>query len=323
MSITIRYNGSSIHLQGIAAATPYTGNGDDNGSGVVAYYAENACGALTRNGYRMVVGHSFETAAEALKEAHAMTGYRHGLKVCKNCEKAAQLSAETETPETPKAEAPAIDDHAAAVAQMRANIDAEEEERAAARRARNRTNYAPAPEAREDTTITREPEDRTLTEVEEMEDEYQDLVHVGRGLRLLSDQFCRLLAEMKDGEGLDEDDARFQRIKRKLDRNLKLEDANLKEREALSLEIRKARKGGRCLQRGGEYGGPSLQCLQLRGHTGDCKNSRGETFTNWLDPEERMTGFTSKSPVLVMDAETAPEVKAFHRKIQDAIGFKF
>lgn len=35
-----------------------------------------------------------------------------------------------------------IDDHAAAVAQMHANIDAEEEERAAARRARNRTNYA-------------------------------------------------------------------------------------------------------------------------------------------------------------------------------------
>lgn len=223
----------------------------------------------------------------------------------------------------PEAEAPAIDDHAAAVAQMRANIDAEEEERAAARRARNRTNYAPAPEAHEDTTITREPEDRTLTEVEDMEDQYQDLVHVGRGLRLLSDQFCRLLAEMKDGEGLDENDARFQRIKRKLDRNLNLESVNLAQREALSLKIREARGQGRCLMRGGEYGGPSLQCLQLRGHTGDCKNSRGETFTNWLDPEERMTGFTSKSPVLVMDAETAPEVKAFHRKIQDAIGFKF
>jgi hypothetical protein len=33
-------------------------------------------------------------------------------------------------------------DHAEAVAAMRANIDAEEEKRAAARRARNRTNYA-------------------------------------------------------------------------------------------------------------------------------------------------------------------------------------
>jgi hypothetical protein len=35
----------------------------------------------------------------------------------------------------------AVDDHAAAVAKIRANIDAEEEERAAARRARNRTSY--------------------------------------------------------------------------------------------------------------------------------------------------------------------------------------
>lgn len=45
---------------------------------------------------------------------------------------------------------PAIDAHATAVAQMRANIDAEDEDRAAARRARNRTNYAPAPTTRED-----------------------------------------------------------------------------------------------------------------------------------------------------------------------------
>lgn len=41
--------------------------------------------------------------------------------------------------------APAVHDHAAAVAQLRANIDAEEEQKAAARRARNRSNYAPAP----------------------------------------------------------------------------------------------------------------------------------------------------------------------------------
>lgn len=38
-------------------------------------------------------------------------------------------------------QANAINEHAIAVAQMRANIDAEEEERAAARRARNRSNY--------------------------------------------------------------------------------------------------------------------------------------------------------------------------------------
>lgn len=245
---------------------------------------------------------------------------------CKKCLKLAAKLAEAVTPEPqpkPETEAPAVYDHAAAVAQIRANIDAEEEERAAARRARNRVNYAPAPATREDETITREPEDRTMTEVEEMEDQYQDLVHVGRGLRLLSDQFCRLLAEMKDGEGLDKDHPRFQRINRKLTRNLDLESKNLAQREALSRKIREAREQGRCLQRGGERGGPSLQCLQIRGHSGDCKNSRGETFTNWLDPEEKMTGFTSKSPVLVMDAETAPEVKEFHRKVKDAINLKW
>ncbi len=226
---------------------------------------------------------------------------------CKKCLKLAAKLAEAGTPEPqpkPETEAPAVYDHAAAVAQIRANREAEEEERAAARRARNRTNYAPAPTAQEDATITREPEDRTLTEVEEMEDQYQDLVHVGRGLRLLSDQFCRLLAEMKDGEGLDEDHPRFQRIKRKLDRNLKLEGENLTAREALSMKIREARKTGRCLQRGAERGGFSLQCLHLRGHSGDCKNSRGETFTNWLDPQD-------------------VKEKPFHRQVKDAIGLKW
>lgn len=174
MSITIRYNGSSIHLQGIAASTPYTGDGEDNGSGVVAYYAESACGSLTRNGYRMATGKTYETATEALEGAREMAS-SHGLKVCKNCEKAAKWAISYEAPVTgpefeehkarvnaeleesgrrykelkaahkAKAETPAIDDHAAAVAKMRANREAEEEKRAAARRARNRTNYAPAP----------------------------------------------------------------------------------------------------------------------------------------------------------------------------------
>jgi hypothetical protein len=211
----------------------------------------------------------------------------------------------------PEAETPAVYDHAA-VAQIRANIDAEEEERAAARRARNRTNYAPAPTAHEDDTITREPEDRTLTEVEEMEDQYQDLVLIGRGLHLLSDKFCRMLAEMKDGEGLDEGHSRVQRIKRKLDRNLKLEGENLAQRTALAEKIREARKTGRCLMRGGAVGGRGLQCLQLRGHSGDCKNSRGETFTNWLDPEAKVYAFGSK-----------PEEKPFHRQVKDAIGLKW
>lgn len=65
--------------------------------------------------------------------------------------KKVELIAAIEYAEAPSADniPGGIDDHAAAVAQMRANIDAEEEERAAARRARNRTNYAPATEPAE------------------------------------------------------------------------------------------------------------------------------------------------------------------------------
>lgn len=77
---------------------------------------------------------------------------------CKKCLKlAAKLEAERVQAEATEArrqqakaviksiETSPVDEHAAAVARMRANIDAEEEEeRAAARRARNRTNYATA-----------------------------------------------------------------------------------------------------------------------------------------------------------------------------------
>lgn len=253
---------------------------------------------------------------------------------CKKCLKLAAKLAEESNPEPqpePETEAPAIDDHAAAVAQMRANREAEEEERAAARRARNRTNYAPAPEARDDATITREPEGRTLTEVEEMESEYNDLVLIARGLKLLNNDLTLKLVEMFTKDGLDVDHPRRVRIRGKLMRVMDLEDANLKERTGLAEKIREARTAGRCLMRGGEYGGPSLQCLQVRGHSGDCKNSRGETFTNWLDPEDlksvhrnlKTARTDAQTPILVVDAETAPEVKPFHRKIQDAIGFKF
>ena len=65
--------------------------------------------------------------------------------------KKADLIAAIEYAEAPSADniPGGIDDHAAAVARMRANREAEEEEQAAARRARNRCNYAPVPEPAE------------------------------------------------------------------------------------------------------------------------------------------------------------------------------
>lgn len=170
MDLSIRYNRSTTHIEGIPACTP--GTGEERG-GVVGYYAQSACAGLTRSGYKMAYGDTgFTTATEALKAARANAS-ASGRKLCANCEKAAKWAAscevdteseefqaekarvdteleesnrrykELEAARKAEAEAPAIDDHAA-VAQIRANIEAEEEERAAARRARNRCNYAPA-----------------------------------------------------------------------------------------------------------------------------------------------------------------------------------
>lgn len=172
MNLSIRYNRSTTHIEGIPACTP--GTGEERG-GVVGYYAQSACAGLTRSGYKMAYGDTgFTTATEALKAARANAS-ASGRKLCANCEKAAKWAAscevdteseefqaekarvdaeleesnrrykELEAARKAAAEAPTMDDHAAAVARMRANREAEEEKRAAARRARNRTNYAPAP----------------------------------------------------------------------------------------------------------------------------------------------------------------------------------
>jgi hypothetical protein len=50
----------------------------------------------------------------------------------------------------------------------------------------------------------------------------------------------------------------------------------------------------RCIQRGGARGEKSLPCVRDEHHAGDCKNGRGERFTNWLDPEEKMYAYGSK-----------------------------
>lgn len=65
--------------------------------------------------------------------------------------KKAELIAAIEFAEAPSADniPGRVEDRAAAVAQIRANIDAEDEERAAAQRARNRSNYGSAEQADE------------------------------------------------------------------------------------------------------------------------------------------------------------------------------
>lgn len=207
------------------------------GSGVVY-----AMGSL-RNiaGFREAKAEAEITCKKCLKLLAKVERLGLHLEVVKNEDGSSKVvdTREEVAPE-PKAEAPAIDDHAAAVARMRANIDAEEEKRAAARRARNRTNYAPAPTPAP-AVREAEPESREETpDVEAMREEYDDLVLTARGLRLLADELCRKLAEMTNS-GMEKDHPRFKRAHAKLVRTLDLESANLRTRVALADKIRETR----------------------------------------------------------------------------------
>lgn len=133
MTYAIRYNLRTAHLQGVAPRTVYTGDGEDNGSGVVPYYAENACGALSRSGARFATRATDATAeSAALRELREFATDR-GLKVCRNCERAAEASIATATD---IAERQAASD--AAQAALRA---ARAEREAAARAQAPRTTY--------------------------------------------------------------------------------------------------------------------------------------------------------------------------------------
>ncbi|MDX2390196.1 hypothetical protein NJL88_08975 [Streptomyces sp. DK15] len=93
---TIKYNAATNHIDGVAVRT--AGEGVEAG-GTVSYYAQNACGSITR--YRLAEGKAYESLADALDAAH-----KGGRKLCKTCEKAAlaQLAAEAEEA------APTLDD---------------------------------------------------------------------------------------------------------------------------------------------------------------------------------------------------------------------
>ncbi|MFB8107292.1 hypothetical protein ACFC3O_31555 [Streptomyces sp. NPDC056007] len=86
---TIKYNRTTNHIDGLTIRT--TGSGKDMGDHV-SYYAESACGSLTR--YRFAQGAEFATLAEALEAAR-----KGGRKLCKTCEKAAVAQLEAEAAE--------------------------------------------------------------------------------------------------------------------------------------------------------------------------------------------------------------------------------
>lgn len=92
MPITIKYNRTTNHLDGLDIRTAAADQTEEqiSATGEVAYYAENACGSLTR--YRFADGQSFDTVGEALEAARASS-----RKLCKTCERAAEamLAAES------------------------------------------------------------------------------------------------------------------------------------------------------------------------------------------------------------------------------------
>jgi hypothetical protein len=83
---TVKANRSSVHIAGITERTKSAG---EERGGVVGYYAESACGALTRNGRRMQGLGDFEELADALRKARGAAASISGRKVCKTCETAA------------------------------------------------------------------------------------------------------------------------------------------------------------------------------------------------------------------------------------------
>lgn len=89
MPYTIRYNARTAHLEGLTERT--TGPATDNSatSGVVSYYAQSACAALTRSGHCMAAyGDPIDSIALALDTFRDVAKWK-GLKLCANCERAA------------------------------------------------------------------------------------------------------------------------------------------------------------------------------------------------------------------------------------------
>lgn len=80
---SIKYNRTTNHIAGIGCKTQGPASDRSNDTGAVAYYAENACGSLTRS--RLAQGPSFNNLRDALSAARKLSG----RKLCKTCEKAA------------------------------------------------------------------------------------------------------------------------------------------------------------------------------------------------------------------------------------------
>src|SRR3546814_1799312 len=89
---TIKANLSTVHIAGIEERTPAQHDSEEAASarGYVAYYAESACGGLTRSGHRMETLGEYADIEAALNAAEVATYSISGRKVCKTCKAAAE-----------------------------------------------------------------------------------------------------------------------------------------------------------------------------------------------------------------------------------------
>lgn len=109
MGYSIKVNRTTAHIAGFA--TKCNGPKVDRSAqtGVVGYYAENACGSITR-GNLATTGAEHATAADALKAARLTRS-----KVCKNCERAALAQIALDEQAAAEAAATVADEQAPAV----------------------------------------------------------------------------------------------------------------------------------------------------------------------------------------------------------------
>ncbi|MEV7402856.1 hypothetical protein AB0N93_20995 [Streptomyces sp. NPDC091267] len=96
MRYTVKYNRTTNHIDGIDGRTVAAHDGKATG-GEVPYYAENACGSLTR--YSFANGFSSDSLADVLEAAR-----KDGRKLCKTCEKAALAALEAMAAQAEKVE---------------------------------------------------------------------------------------------------------------------------------------------------------------------------------------------------------------------------
>lgn len=155
----------------------------------------------------------------------------------------------------------------------------------------------PEPETVEETPAPESPE---LDELEEMEAEYEDLILIGRGLKLLEDSLTQKMVDMMYVDKLEAEHPRRVKVRNRLMRTMDLEDANLKARKALAEKIREARK--------------TAERINCPGCGEETQVRKDAMFRSHSKPDTTECEFSGRR---------ARGDNPFHRQVKDAINLKW